>query len=176
MLQKTIEFVVQAHAGQYRKGKAGNTALPYVVHPIAVMTLLHSWGIGDVDVLNAALCHDVLEDTATPDYEIEKVIGNKALNYVRELTFKEGQDKALYMKSFEKSTIEALVIKIADRLNNVLDFLHSEPQYASKYFHKADALYDAMMDRDNEIQDKFGRDVWYSLLEFYVSVKSELTH
>ena len=44
------EFAERKHANYCRKG--GN--VPYIVHPVAVVETLMSWGIDDADVLAAA--------------------------------------------------------------------------------------------------------------------------
>ena len=55
---KAIEFAVQAHAGQYRKGRR----VPYIFHPIATAWTLVELGC-DEDLLAAAVLHDTVEDT-----------------------------------------------------------------------------------------------------------------
>ena len=61
LLDAAVRFAAAAHAGQVRKG----SELPYLTHPLAVMTILAraGWG-GDADLLAAAALHDVPEDTA----------------------------------------------------------------------------------------------------------------
>ena len=43
MIFQAIEFAARAHSGQYRKG----TALPYLIHPLAVMKILIDAGCPD---------------------------------------------------------------------------------------------------------------------------------
>lgn len=72
--QDLVNWAVDyGHYAHCERTPAGNEQLrkyskmPYMVHPIRVATMLHDMGYG-VDVVCAALLHDVLEDT-TVTYE-----------------------------------------------------------------------------------------------------------
>ena len=56
-LQKVYDFAAAAHHGQVRQ--SGDA---YITHPLAVAITLASWGQQE-PVLEAALLHDVAEDT-----------------------------------------------------------------------------------------------------------------
>ena len=166
-LDRAIELATKRHAGQRRKWKIKGVALPYIFHPLDVMRRLWSWGIVDTDVLIAAVCHDLVEDTNATYYEIEEAFGRQATVYVEELTFLgEGKkEKEAYIATFKKKTtsVGALVIKIADRLCNVEDFQVPSPDYAPKYFHKAAALWEALDERQDEIKERFGQESYDAL-------------
>lgn len=153
-IQLVIEFAVKAHKGQIRK----DSELPYIVHPIAVLKKLAEWGIQCRICWKAALCHDVLEDC--PDIDFERLwfaIGIDAANIVQELTFVgPKEDKPAYMDSFATKSVQALVVKVADRLCNTEDFEQSNPVYAVKYMQKAEGLFRAMEMRKDEIVANFG--------------------
>lgn len=165
-IEKVIEFAAEKHSGQYRK----NSGLPYIVHPIGVLQLIGTnWHISDKELWKAAICHDILEDTDTTFAELVDVIGQKSALIVQELTFQidpssnlpNHVQKADYMKTFMGKSIEALVIKCADRCCNVYDFMAADTSdYARKYWKKADDLMDAMFARGNEINEKFGMDAF----------------
>lgn len=79
---KAIHFAAMVHENQQRKG----TAIPYIVHPVAVAALVAEYG-GDEDQQIAALLHDVLEDGGphhAPD--IEHQFGQRVLSIVKACT------------------------------------------------------------------------------------------
>jgi guanosine-3',5'-bis(diphosphate) 3'-pyrophosphohydrolase len=160
-LQPVIEFASKCHAGQTRK----TSGLPYIVHPMAVLSKLADWEIGCYKCWKAALCHDVLEDCPVTFDELVAVIGLDAANIVQELTFhvdrKSDVDPKIqkrdYMRTFASKSVHALVIKVADRVCNTVDFISTTPDYAPKYWKQADDLFNAMMSRGEEIMAEFGR-------------------
>lgn len=157
-IQRAVNFAVKAHAGQFRK-----CGLPYIVHPMAVMAQLRDWGITNVVTWKAAVCHDVWEERpAITMPQLTKILGEEAALVVQELSFfpedngvPANQQKPIYLRTFYDKSIHALVVKVADRLSNVCDFLAIDPQYARKYYHKAEDLFGAMMARGEEINTFF---------------------
>jgi guanosine-3',5'-bis(diphosphate) 3'-pyrophosphohydrolase len=72
-----------------RKGE-GET--PYIHHPIEVTAILAEIGrIDDLDVLQAALLHDTIEDTETNRNEPETHFGARVCEFVLEVS----DDKSL---------------------------------------------------------------------------------
>jgi hypothetical protein len=61
-LTKALAFAAEAHRNHRRKGASQE---PYINHLIEVVDLVASVEDSDMDVLIAALLHDVLEDTRT---------------------------------------------------------------------------------------------------------------
>ena len=161
-LQAVIDFAVKSHTGQIRKG----SGLPYIVHPMAVMSQLADWEIGCYNCWKAALCHDILEDCPHVSYnQLVAAIGQEAALIVEELTFRPDHksdvplalQKKIYMESFVDKSVASIVLKVGDRVCNTRDFISIDPQYANKYWSKADPLFDAMMTRAEEITAVFGR-------------------
>lgn len=68
-ISKVIEFALEAHEGQPRKG----TSIPYIVHPIESAILLAQNGARDSVVL-AGLLHDIIEDTTKTEDDIREVL------------------------------------------------------------------------------------------------------
>lgn len=158
-LQPVIEFALKCHKGQFRKG----SGLPYIVHPLAVLSKLAEWQIFCYKCWTAAICHDILEDCPHVTFdELVAVIGLDAAKIVEELTFRpqssevNEKQKSDYMKMFFGKSVEALVIKVADRVCNTEDFLSTTPDYAPKYWAKASDLLNAMLNRKDEINARFG--------------------
>lgn len=79
---QAIHFAATVHEGQSRKG----TAIPYIVHPVAVAALVEEYN-GDEDQQIAALLHDVLEDGG-PHHasEIDRLFGSRVLAIVQACT------------------------------------------------------------------------------------------
>ena len=132
---RAIEFAAQRHSGQTRKG---NKKSPYINHPIKVVSLLLHFNENDADLLSAAALHDVIEDTARGDREvqqleqiIERKFGKKVLDIIREVT----DDKQLAFKERKQKQIqdtprlshEAKKIKIADKICNITDLKEDPP-------------------------------------------------
>ena len=130
-VQKAIDLAINAHQGQLRK-----SGEPYVVHPLCVACIVAFYG-GDETMLCAALLHDVVEDTL---YSLEDIrrefdwdVGHlvDALTKIVEIRNEElssnmNEKLAASALSFRKmllasiKDIRALVIKISDRMHNML--------------------------------------------------------
>ena len=125
-LKKVGEALVvaaEAHGEQKR-----STGDPYIVHSINVASILADMQL-DLVTLQAALLHDVLEDTALSAEKIESSFGSEVLTLVDGVT-KLGK---LPFKSFEDyqaenlrkmflvmaKDIRVVLIKLADRLHNM---------------------------------------------------------
>jgi len=129
LIQKAKQFAKQAHEGQYRKfGKK----LPYFSHPEKVAKIIISLSdkLKDskklVYLIVAAYLHDVVEDSDYTINDIEKLFGHFVAQLVNELTSDKekikilGKEKYLVNKVLNIS-YWALIIKLADRLDNVSD-------------------------------------------------------
>lgn len=99
---------------------------PYITHPVRVASILKEFQLSDQDVLVAAYLHDTLEDTNATFDEIADHFGIRVAKLVQELTSDEvkvhqmGKAKYLLQKMYKMSP-DALLIKLADRLDNVSD-------------------------------------------------------
>jgi len=129
ILLKSIAFAADKHKNQRRKDAEGS---PYINHPIALANLLaNEGGIANVDVLCAAILHDTIEDTETTESELNQLFGEKITSIVLEMT----DDKSLpketrKLKQIEHAphaSIEAKMVKLADKICNVRDIIQSPP-------------------------------------------------
>ena len=126
---KAVSFAADKHKNQRRKDVE---ASPYINHPIALANVLaNEGGIANKDVLCAAMLHDTIEDTETTEEELKQVFGNKITSIVLEVT----DDKSL-PKDIRKQnqvehaphiSIEAKMVKLADKICNLRDILSSPP-------------------------------------------------
>ncbi|HEX2875393.1 MAG TPA: HD domain-containing protein [Polyangiaceae bacterium] len=120
-LLQALDFAAQRHSAQRRKGP---DAAPYVNHLIEVAMLVANVAqVEDVDVLIAAVLHDVLEDTPTSADEVSERYGDRVCRFVQALS----DDKALPRKRRREITLEELpamealvkIIKLADLTSNI---------------------------------------------------------
>ena len=139
---KALELSLTAHDGQTRK-----SGEPYIVHPILVAAITAKIS-NDEMMVQAALLHDVVEDTIYAIEELEKFFGDDVAHMVEGLTkiveirdeelIPSGSDERLINSAltFRKMLIASikdvrvLVIKLCDRLHNMLtlDALGNEKQ------------------------------------------------
>lgn len=123
MVLKGVEFAALKHKGQTRKD-LGKT--PYIIHPIGVAyNVWNEGGIRSVNVLTAALLHDTLEDTETTEAELETEFGPRVAMTVKEVTNDPTLDsqanKMLQIEHAPMMSMDAQLVKLADRLYNVRD-------------------------------------------------------
>ena len=150
MITRAIVYAVEKHGHQFRKGHIRLQRLPYVVHPIRVLNTIWRWGTTET-VQVAAVLHDVLEDTNATYADIKDLFGKEVANIVLQLTFDPNNGtKEEYLASFKNKDTTSLIIKIADRLDNVTDYLAvGNGQYAKKYFEKAAVVFETFRERIN---------------------------
>jgi guanosine-3',5'-bis(diphosphate) 3'-pyrophosphohydrolase len=79
-LRKAYYFAEEAHEGQMR-----GTGDPYITHPTSVTTILAEMHL-DVETLQAALLHDVIEDTPVTYDDIRKEFGPTVAHLVEGVT------------------------------------------------------------------------------------------
>lgn len=117
-------FAKGRHAHQQRKG----SGFPYFVHPRGVAYIVMEHG-GTIEQINAAFCHDLLEDTETSYLEIATVCNSFAVadicSELRNNKIKIEEldgDKCKYMsEKLLNMSDDALLVKLADMLYNIND-------------------------------------------------------
>jgi len=132
VIEKAIDFTKVKHEGQFRK-----SGEPYVVHPVLVSVLVAYFG-GDENMVVAGLLHDVVEDTCCTSEEVTEEFNEQISHLVDGLTkIMEIRDVELIPSTsnekiissaltFRKmllasiSDVRVLVIKLCDRLHNML--------------------------------------------------------
>ena len=134
-IEKAFSIADEAHKDQKRR-----SGEPYIIHPVAVATILADMGM-DTDSICAALLHDVVEDTPTTAKEIRDMFGEDVECLVDGVT-KLGQIPLSASKEEEQSEnirkmflamsrdIRVIIIKLADRVHNMrtLKFMPEEKQ------------------------------------------------
>ncbi len=122
-IAEAYRFSEAAHAGQTRQ-----SGEPYISHPIAVAEILADWHL-DSQALQAALLHDVMEDTSVTKAEISDTFGKPVADLVDGLSkltrieFQSVEDAQA--ENFRKMLlamardVRVILIKLADRLHNM---------------------------------------------------------
>ena len=129
--RKKVEIITKAFnfANQAHKGIKRRSGEPYIMHPIAVASIVcNEIGLGSTSIC-AALLHDVVEDTDYTVEDIENIFGPKIAQIVDGLTnicggiF--GDLASAQAENFKKllltmsNEIRVILIKIADRWHNM---------------------------------------------------------
>ncbi len=116
-------FSASAHEGQTRQ-----SGEPYIYHPISVAKVLAELHM-DAETIQAAILHDVIEDTETAKEQIKIEFGNNVADLVdgvSKLTHLEFESKLeAQAENFRKmmlamvKDVRVIIIKLADRLHNM---------------------------------------------------------
>lgn len=131
--QRALSIAQDKHFYQHRKFSNE----PYFNHPSRVADIISRF-TKDEEIISAAYLHDTIEDTKTSFKELEVTFGKRVANLVNELTSVKKEQvkigKAEYLlKKMQKMSEDALLIKLADRLDNVSDFRFASDKFRKKY-------------------------------------------
>jgi len=126
----TVDFAAQKHKSQRRKDPEKT---PYINHPIGVANILiQEGGIEDVEVVQAALLHDTVEDTETTFEELEEMFGKAVTALVREVTddksLAKDERKGLAIKNASLKSHKAMLVTMADKIYNLRDLARVLPE------------------------------------------------
>jgi guanosine-3',5'-bis(diphosphate) 3'-pyrophosphohydrolase len=108
-------------------------ASPYINHAIEVAELLAAvGGVTDLELLQAAVLHDTLEDTQTSRDELQAQFGLKVRSLVEEVTddkrLPHTERKRLQVEHAPSLSDQAKELKVADKICNVRDLGRSAPK------------------------------------------------
>jgi GTP pyrophosphokinase len=122
-VERAFDLAVEAHTGQRRA-----TGEPYVTHPIASAQIIAELGIDPI-AIQAALLHDVPEDTEYSLTDIEERFGGEVAQLVDGVTklsrFSTHSHEQQQAENIRKmllamaQDIRVVLIKLADRLHNM---------------------------------------------------------
>jgi len=129
-LVEAASFAAQRHTGHHRKG---DTAEPYINHPLEVANLLANvGGIDDIDVLIAAVLHDTVEDVGVKTEEIVERFGERVAGIVMEVTddksLPKEERKRLQVEHAPHLSHEAKLVKLGDKISNITDVPNNPPK------------------------------------------------
>ena len=132
LVKKAYVYCAKVHAGQVRK-----TGEPYLIHPLAVASILAQLRLDDASIC-AGLLHDTVEDTLATLEEVEELFGKDIADIVDGVTklglvkFNTAEEKLA--ENFRKMLvamsrdIRVLLVKLADRLHNMRTLQHMKPE------------------------------------------------
>ena len=147
-LPSALSFATAAHDGQVRK----YTGEPYIWHPMSVSgTLALSHPQSSKAMIDAALLHDVVEDTPVTLDQILSVFGEETASLVGWLTDvsdkqdgNRAQRKAIDRAHTHQAPVQAQIIKCADLLDNSQSILKHDPNFAVVFLGEKRLLLDGM--------------------------------
>jgi len=157
-------FAAQRHAGQKRKGAAGE---PYINHLIEVAELVASaLPEPDTNLVIAALLHDTVEDVGVTPREVAEQFGDDVASLVAEVTddksLPKAERKRLQVENAPHKSPRAQVIKVADKISNLRALLYSPPENwtyerRKQYFNWAKAVVDGLPSPPAMLKAEFDR-------------------
>jgi len=169
LYNKVLDFATKAHKGQKRKYSDED----YITHPIAVATIVEEHG-GNIDMILAALLHDVIEDTEVTEVELlsflhdnisNSVRATKVFEFVMGLTDVYTSENFPHWNRAKRKNLEAIrlgwatnysvqTIKYADLFHNTLSITAHDPKFAKIYLAEKKAMLDLMVSGNSELRNK----------------------
>ena len=123
LVHKALRLIKKYHGPVKRK-----SGEPFYLHPVMVAKIVASF-TPEVDVIVAALLHDIVEDTAVPLAQIELMFNAKISEIVDGATHLDNLSDIIYRLQLEdhenlNQLLEAedervLYVKLADRIHNM---------------------------------------------------------
>ena len=161
-LNKAIGFAAEKHASKKRKG----TNLPYIVHPMEAAAIA-SYLTADLEIIAAAVLHDVVEDSDATKEDLEAMFGKR----VAELVSADSEDKMEQLsaeaswETRKQATIDQLanarrdeqIIVLADKLSNMRSIYKD-------YCSLGDALWQRFNQKDKSKHEWYYRSIGEKLV------------
>ena len=132
-IRAAFEFAEKSHDGQKRK-----SGEPYIIHPLAVAQIVAEELKLDSESIEAALLHDVIEDTPATHEDVAKMFsptiadlveGVSKLTRIQYATKEDEQMENLRKMLIAMSKdIRVILIKVSDRLHNMRTMEYQSPE------------------------------------------------
>ena len=118
---EAVLYSIHKHATQTRRDGS-----PYIAHPLRVAESLRSiGGIEDMDVILAAVMHDLIEDTDCEWANIASRFGERVANLVAilsgDMRLPKLERRQGVLDQIRTAPDEAKAVRLADRLDNLTD-------------------------------------------------------
>lgn len=158
MDQEDVDRVRQAYAIAYEghDGQTRSSGEPYITHPVAVACILAEMGL-DVETVQAAVLHDVIEDTKYTRQDLIELFGEQVTHIVDgvskldKLKFRTRQEAevANFRKMILAMTkdVRVVMIKLADRTHNMLTIGALRPDKQRRIARETLDIYSALASR-----------------------------
>ena len=170
-IEKAAMFADKAHEGQLRK----YTGEKYISHPMGVAMLVY--GRAEYvtrNMLQAAVLHDVLEDTSVTEEELLQAFGKEVTDLVVMLTDvstpedgNRSKRKLIDRLHLAGISPEAKTIKLADLIHNTKSIVEHAPDFAKTYMLEKKKLLEVLTEGDSTLWDMANKIVE----EYYATVK-----
>ena len=164
-LYKAYAYAARAHLGQYRK----KTKVPYFTHIITTMNYAIEL-TQEVEVLQAAILHDTVEDTWVTLDDLKSEFGDRVASLVEAETENKRRDmpaaqtwenrKREAVEHLKVASLDAKRIVLADKTAN-LESIVREQHY------RGTEIWDKFNQPDKSKQEWYFRAVREQLMEFY---------
>jgi GTP pyrophosphokinase len=145
LINKAYVYASRAHEGQQRK--SGD---PYFIHPVSVANIIAQLHLDSASVC-AALLHDVIEDTQVSEADMAREFGKEVAFLVAGVTklgkVSFGSKEDRQAESFRKmllamsEDIRVLLVKLADRLDNMRTLEHMSIDAQERIAHETMDIY-----------------------------------
>lgn len=122
-LRLAYDYAKRVHEGQYRR-----SGEPYIVHPVAVASLLADQHLDDSTIITAIL-HDTVEDTEATHADVSRLFGVEIADLVDgvtkltnlQLSSTETKQAENFRKLFVATSkdLRVILVKLFDRLHNM---------------------------------------------------------
>lgn len=141
LFDKASIFAIKAHSGVERRGKD----FPYIIHPMEAVSIV-STITNDIELLSAAILHDVVEDTKYTIEDIRKEFGDRIADIVKdesdvvienkseEASWKERKQVAI--ERLKNSSFDVKIVAIGDKLSNARALLRDYKEIGDKLWDK----------------------------------------
>lgn len=141
---KILDYATEKHKGQTRK----YTGESYITHPISVAKIISEICSYiqpmDLDIIyrleELAYLHDTVEDTDATLEEMESLFGeyySKNVEYLTNISKPEDGNrkirKMIDMEHTLKGSIDSIIVKLADIIDNCHDIVERDSSFAKKY-------------------------------------------
>lgn len=184
LIRDAFALAEQYHDGQFRKG-ATEPLLPYIHHPVAVAHKIAE-ACGDAvkpELIAAALCHDLVEDTAATDDIIRSQLGDAVADYVAEVTdppdLKGAALRANQIDRAPDMSPGAKALKMSDRIENLYSMAYDAPDEwnfytRTKYIENSIKLYDAISGTHDGLDHRMERAIQAAQQRLVIDIGREM--
>ena len=188
---KALERATEIHAGQI----TAFHKLPFIKHPLEVLTYMAGWGVSEVNLRQAALLHEVLQPSLPKAMTFQQLydeFGEKVAVAVKDTTFffekvveedprlmtlaKKARHEAMleFFKGFQTKPLPSLILAVADRIVLISDVISYNPTMAHPHFKIARELFRSMMNRKFEIEE-WNPQVW-ARMRYHYGIISQMSY
>ena len=132
-IRSAFEYADRCHEGQKRK-----SGEPYIIHPLAVAQIVAEELKLDSESIEAALLHDVIEDTPATHEDVARMFSPTIANLVEgvskltRIQYATKEDEQMEnlrkMLMAMSKDIRVILIKISDRLHNMRTMEYQSPE------------------------------------------------